>query len=105
MPRLLLRPAAEADLARLYHYISERSGSRDIAIGYVRRIRAQCEALLTFPERGHRRDDLRPGVRIVGFEKRVVIAYAILPHGDVEIGRVFYGGRNYEALLSEGGQA
>jgi plasmid stabilization system protein ParE len=29
----------------------------------------------------------------------VVIAYKILASGDIEIGRVFYGGRNYEALL------
>lgn len=45
------------------------------------------------------RNDLRPGVRIVTFERRVVIAYTILPSGDVEIGRFFYGGRDYEAIM------
>jgi plasmid stabilization system protein ParE len=45
------------------------------------------------------RDDLRLGVRIVTFERRVVIAYMILPSGDVEIGRFFYGGRDYEAIV------
>jgi toxin ParE1/3/4 len=100
--KLLLRPSAEADLTKLYHGITERSGSSETAIGYIRRIRAWCETLLTFPEAGRRRDDLRTGVRILAFEWRVVIAYMILPSGDIEIGRVFYGGRNYEALMYEG---
>jgi len=98
---LLLRPAAEADLAELYHYIAEQSGSPERAIGYIRRIRATCEKLRKFPEIGRQRDDLRPGTRILGFERRVVIVYLLLPSGDVEIGRVFYGGRDYEALIME----
>jgi toxin ParE1/3/4 len=97
--KLVLRPAAEADLADIYQYISERSGSPETAIGYVRRIREWCDNLLVFPEGGRARDDLRRGVRIISFEGRVVIAYQILPSGDVEIGRFFYGGRNYEAII------
>jgi plasmid stabilization system protein ParE len=54
---------------------------------------------LDVPDSGRRRDDLRSGVSIVGFERRVVIAYKQLQSGDIEIGRIFYGGRNYEALL------
>ena len=101
MRKLVLRPAAEADLDEIYRYITERSGSPETAIGYIRRIRESCENLLTFPHAGRARDDLRPGVRIVAFERRVVIAYTVLPSDDVEIGRVFYGGRNYEAILGE----
>lgn len=99
MPRLLLRPAAETDLADIYHYIAENS-SAGRAIGYVRRIRKFCNQLLVFPEAGRARYDLRPGIRVLAFEKRVVIAYTILPSGDIEIGRFFYGGRNYEAIIS-----
>jgi hypothetical protein len=29
----------------------------------------------------------------------VVIAYVILPSDDIEIGRFFYGGRYYEAII------
>lgn len=101
MRSLLLRPAAEDDLTELYRYIAEQSGSRERAIGYIRRIRAACENLKTFPEVGRVRDDLRPGVRILGFERRIVIVYTVLSSGDVEIGRVFYGGRDYEALISD----
>lgn len=98
---LVLRPAAEADLANLYHYIAAQSGSDETGIGYVRRIRGWCQNLLTFPESGRARDDLRPDLRVLGFERRVVIAYKVLPSGDVEIGRIFYGGRNYEALMRD----
>jgi plasmid stabilization system protein ParE len=99
--KLLLRPAAEADLNELYRYIAERSGSNERAIDYVRRIREWCEHLLTFPQAGRARDDLRPGLRIVTFERRVVIACTVLPSGDIEIGRIFYGGRNYEAIVGD----
>jgi toxin ParE1/3/4 len=98
--RLLFRPAAEADLAELYESIIQRGGTPETAIGYIRRIRETCDRLRAFPEIGHVRDDLRPGIRILGFERRVVIAYKILPAGDVEIGRILYGGRDYDALLS-----
>ena len=101
MPDLLLRPLAEADLADIYHYIAEQSRSPETAIRYIRRIRAHCESLLTFPEMGRARDDLRPGLRIIAFERRVTVAFMIWPSGDVEIGRVFYGGRDYEALVRE----
>jgi toxin ParE1/3/4 len=100
VPKVVLRPKAEDDLANLLIYIAKRSGSPERAINYIRRIRARCEMLLTFPNGGSRRDDLRPGIMIAGFERRVVIAYKALPSGDIEIGRIFYGGRNYEALLS-----
>ena len=46
-----------------------------------------------FPERGRQRDDLRPGLRIVGFERRVSIAFHVSPDTLV-IDRIFYGGRD-----------
>jgi toxin ParE1/3/4 len=99
--KVVLRPAAEDDLIDLYHAIAERSGYPEWAIGYIRRIRAYCDTLAAFPERGQQRDDLRQGVRVIGFERRVVIAYTILDTGDIEIGRIFYGGRDYESLLRD----
>jgi plasmid stabilization system protein ParE len=98
--KLLFRPEARSDLAGIARYVYERSGSEKIALDYVRRIREWCDHLLLFPEAGRARDDLRPGIRIVSFERRIVIAYMILSSGDVEIGRFFYGGRDYEALVS-----
>jgi toxin ParE1/3/4 len=77
-----------------------KAGARS-APSAVRRVREWCDHLLIFPEAGRARDDLRPGARLTTFERRVVIAYMILPPGDVEIGRVFYSGRNYEVLITD----
>ncbi len=49
------------------------------------------------------RDDIRPGLRLGHFERRVVIAYLVTPDL-VRIGRIFYGGQNYETLLGEPGE-
>lgn len=95
---VLIAPAAEKDLFRLYAYIRDHGGGAKTGIDFVRRIRAQCEALRDFPERGNRRDDIRPGLRIIGFERRVVIAFTVNDR-KVRIGRIFYGCRNYEALM------
>jgi toxin ParE1/3/4 len=97
---VVFRPAAERDLEGLYTFIRDARGEPTVAIGYIRRIRSFCEGLATFPERGQRRDDIRPGLRITSFERRVVIAFTITPEL-VRIGRIFYGGRDYEALLGE----
>ena len=99
--KVILRPTAETDLTALYHSMTERSGYSARAMEYIRRMRAYCETLAAFPERGRRRDDLRPGLWIIGFERRVVIAHMILDTGDVEIGRIFYGGRDCEAIMRD----
>ncbi len=89
--RVVFRPAAERDLAALYAYIRDANGGPEVAIGYVRRIRDFCEGLEPFPERGVARDDIRPGLRLAHFEKRVVVAFTISPEL-VRIGRIFYAG-------------
>ena len=52
------------------------------------------------PSAGVARDELRPGLRLAHFEKRVVAAFTITPD-QVRIGRIFYGGQDYAALLGE----
>ena len=51
-------------------------------------------------ERGHKRDDIRPGLRIAGFQRRVTIAFTVT-ETRVTILRLFYGGRNWEPLIEE----
>jgi toxin ParE1/3/4 len=46
-----------------------------------------------FPKRGARRDDLRPGLRILGFERRAAIALQATAE-TVVILRILYGGRD-----------
>jgi toxin ParE1/3/4 len=94
------RPLVEADLFGLYRYIAAASG-RAKAGAYIERIEAVCLSLETFPERGTRRDDIRPGLRIMGFERRVAIVFQIVDD-TVVIVRIFYGGRDYERALLGG---
>ncbi|WP_349370722.1 type II toxin-antitoxin system RelE/ParE family toxin [Salinarimonas sp.] len=92
------RPTAERDLERLYEYICERRGEPTIAIAYVRRIRAFCIGLATFPERGRPRADLRPGLRVAPVDRSCVVSFRIEAE-TVTIVRVFYRGRDYERIL------
>jgi toxin ParE1/3/4 len=90
--RIEFSPEALGDLMDLYDYIAVRDGA-ERAIGYIGRIEECCRSLSMFPERGTRRDDLRPGLRVLGFERRAVIALQIT--GDtVTILRILYGGRD-----------
>ncbi|MFZ1989100.1 MAG: type II toxin-antitoxin system RelE/ParE family toxin [Alphaproteobacteria bacterium] len=91
------RPRAEADLIELYDYIAERSGA-NAAHGYVGRIRHACMDLSTFPKRGTARDDIRKGLRVLRFERRVLIVFEVRK-AIVVIARILYGGRDYERLL------
>ena len=76
----------------LYDYIALHDGA-ERAIGYIDRIEDFCRGLSAFPDRGNRRDDLRPGLRVLGFERRAVIAFRITAD-TVTILRVLYGGRD-----------
>ena len=63
--RIEFSPEALGDLIDLYDYIAVRDGA-ERAIGYIDRIEEYCRSLSVFPDRGVRRDDLRPGLRILG---------------------------------------
>ncbi len=97
--RLIFRPAAEHDLSSLYRFIAEASSSAR-ALAYLERIERTCFDLLTFPERGARRDDIVPGLRTIGFERRVTIAFRVF-EDTVEIVAIAYAGRSFETDLQE----
>ena len=60
-----------------------------------------CEGLAEFPFRGAARDDLRPGLRIIGYRRQAAIAYAVTDT-TVQIVAIYHGGRNYESILGTG---
>lgn len=91
--RIVFRPFAEHDLVALYQYIAENS-SPDRAAAYIGRIEQGCVSLADFPFRGAKRDDLYPGLRIIGFERRASIAF-VVESETVRILRIFYGGRDF----------
>lgn len=96
---VVFAPEALADLLRLYEIVSEAS-SPERAYAYVESLRSHCSGFAEFPERGTRRDEVRPGLRTVGFQRRVTIAFHITAE-TVVIDRLLYGGRDAEALLRE----
>lgn len=96
---VVFRPLAASDLFDLYDYIRRESGTA-VAGAYIDRIEMACRALGTFPERGSARDDIRPGLRTLGFERRVTIAFHV-SEDLVTIVRVLYGGRSLERNLQD----
>jgi toxin ParE1/3/4 len=93
--RVIFTPLAARHIDGLHEYIAVH-GSEERADGYVGRIVDFCNGLSTFPLRGTQRDDLLPGLRVTGFERRVTIAF-IVPADAVLIEGIFHGGRDFEA--------
>lgn len=91
-------PEALEDLRGLYDWIADAAGS-DRALGYLERIETFCRGMAIAAERGHARDDIRPGLRVVGFERRIAIAFTV-SETRVTILRLFYGGRDWEEALA-----
>ncbi len=92
-------PRAERQLLSLYSYIADDSGVQR-AEDFASRIVADCMSLETFPERGRKRDDVRPNLRTKGFARRVTIAFSVNAETSVvAIHGVFYGGQDFEQLL------
>ena len=93
-------PEAEEQLAAIEQYIAKAAASNDTAERYVDGIVSFCENLVTFPERGQRRDELLPGLRITHYRSRAVIAFLVDTEAElVSIVGVFYGGQDYETFL------
>lgn len=95
--KVVFTPEARDDLIRLYDYIADH-GSPERAARYIRRIENLCMSLTRLPERGTLRDDLRPGLRVIGFGRRAAIAFRVNAES-VAILRIFYGGRNLEGAF------
>jgi toxin ParE1/3/4 len=85
--RVLFTASAERQMDTLHRYIADRAGEHT-ADRYID------------PLRGSKRDDLLPGLRTIGFERRATIAFMVTAHAVVVEG-VFYGGRDFEANFRE----
>ena len=90
---VVFTPEAQRDLQQLHDWIAERAGD-EVALGYIQRLESYCLGLTIASQRGRRRNDLHPGLRIVGFERRVAIAFFVEPDV-VVISRLHYGGKNW----------
>lgn len=96
---VVFAPEALADLRSLYDLIADASLPAR-ALAYVEGLQRHCHGLADFPERGTRRDAIRPGLRTIGYRRRVTVAFHVTD-ATVVIDRLLYGGRNLEGLLRE----
>lgn len=95
--RVIMSARANRQLYQIYDYIAEKA-SPGTAEGFVTAIQTYCFNFGMFPKRGTQRDDIFPGLRIVGFRRRVSIAFFV--DGDeVIISGIFYGGQDIETAL------
>ena len=98
---VLFAPEAQDQLDALEDFIANVD-SAAVAARYVDAIVAYCQSLATFPERGLRRDDLMPKLRITNYRKSAVIAFVVDTDAKtVSILGVFYGGQDYEVVLQD----
>ena len=87
--------AARDDLAAIYDWVNERAG-KAAAARYVGRLQDFCENLDIASERGTLRPDILPGLRTLGFERRVTIAFMV-DDDTVRILRLFAAGKDWES--------
>jgi toxin ParE1/3/4 len=97
--RVIFTPRAERHIDKLHEYITDKA-SESRADAYIARIVAFCTGLATFPLRGQKRDDLLPGLRTTGFERRVTVAFVVNADA-VLIEGIYYGGQDFETALRE----
>ncbi len=94
---VVLSPQAEGDLIALYDHIAQ-AASPAIAAAYLARVEAYVRGFELSAERGTQRDDIRAGIRTVGFERRITIAFT-LTDTVATILRLFYGGQDWASAL------
>ncbi len=99
--RVRFAAAALDDLTAIFDFIAARA-SPNTAERFVLRLEAACLSLDIALFRGAARDDLRPGLRTVGFERRATIVFTVIEaKGEVVILGVFYGGRDIDAVAPD----
>jgi len=99
--KVYLMPEAIKDLEYIYEYISTESGFPERAWAFIEKLRLKCHKLETAPLRGQQRNDLMKGLRIYPLNKKTVVAFVVDEEQQaVRILNIFYGGRDYEAIMS-----
>ncbi len=98
--RIVVTPEARDQIDQLYRYIATAAQDSDFALGFVGRLLDHIATLAEFPQQGTPREDIRPGLRTIPWQRRATIAY-VVEERDVVIVGVFYAGRDMDALLRD----
>lgn len=89
--RLVIHEAAAQELRAVYDYIADRAGP-DIAWTYIEGVREFLARLVDFPERGTVHTGDLQGLRIIGYRRRMSIAFTIRGQSVMVVG-FHYAGR------------
>ncbi len=93
---VIFSASAKADLFAIYDYIAEHANG-EVALNFIDSIEAYCHGFAQMPNRGIKRDDLRRGLRSVGFRKRATILFQVnRAMRQVIIHGIYYAGRNWQ---------
>jgi toxin ParE1/3/4 len=95
-----LSSKALRQLDELEAHIAE-AGSPLAARRFIDSIVDYCESFQTFPQRGTQRPGLSQAIRMIGYRRRVMIAFEVTKN-TVIIHGIYYGGQDYEADLRDG---
>jgi len=98
MSRLELSPDAQQDLVDTGAEIAERSGSRETARRFLKRIMAVCDLLAANPEMGELRTEFASGCYRSFSLGNYVIYFQPAVNG-VRIARILHGARDHRELL------
>jgi toxin ParE1/3/4 len=90
---VVVLPSARSDLREIFRWIADRS-SEEVALNYLERIENYIARFDLASERGTTRDETRSGLRTIGFEGRLTIAF-LITETEVQVLRVLRAGRNW----------
>jgi toxin ParE1/3/4 len=95
---VVFSPEAAGDLDAIFDHLAPRAGAR-VAGHFVGAIIGACRGLASFPHRGTLRQDLRAGLRVIGFRKRASILI-VVEDRRVTVLRILYGGRDLRTAIA-----
>ncbi|MEO9862577.1 MAG: type II toxin-antitoxin system RelE/ParE family toxin [Yoonia sp.] len=93
-----LRPAARADLDAIWDY-TVTTWSQDQAVTYLGGLGQVFDKLAQFPEMARLRDEFTPAVRIMPYQRHLVIYTA--DDTTLDVIRVVHSKANWAALLAD----
>jgi toxin ParE1/3/4 len=90
-------PEAQDDLKGIFVYVAAHGGDT-VARHHTGAIVRFCRSLSHFPKRGVQREDISPGLRLIGYRRQATIVIEVTDT-EVRIVRVFGRGRDVEKAL------
>ncbi len=100
MPELRYFEQAKNDLIQIKRYIARESGSNEIALRYMEKLRQECRELASLPgTMGRARPELGESIRSIPYGNYVILFRYNGPY--LEIVSIIEGHRDIEELFNE----